>query len=250
MPISYSEVKRAAKARLRGRKPSAFLIAAVYLLITCVISLLVYRLTGYTAYIEELYEMYWDVLQNGAQPYLVAYPTVNPLGIVLSAALLLMSLVMTFGFEACCLQFGRGQQVHVRDLFNGFNQFFKVVALLFVRTLIVGVLSLFFVFPGVMAFYRYRTAVFVLMDHPEMGVFACLAETARQTRGHKMEYFLLDLSFIGWWIASYAVSYFAYLPFLDIFVAPYTGTARAIFHDRLNGRVEPVAPSQGETPVQ
>ena len=250
MPVSYREVKIDARQRLRGRKPSAFLVAAVYLLISCVISVLVYRLSGYSDYVDGVYKMCDDVMQNGAQPYMVPYPSVNPLGIVLSAALLLMSVVLEFGFEGCCLQFARREKAGVRDLFNGFNQFGRAVALMVLRTLIVCALSLLFVIPGVIAFYRYRTAVYVMLDHPEMNVFQCLAETARQTRGHKMEYFMLDLSFIAWLIVSYLVSYLVYVPVLDIWVSPYMGTARALYHDRLNGRYDPNAEPGGEDSVQ
>ena len=250
MPVSYGDIRRDARQRLRGRRPSAYLVAAAYLALSTVISLLIYRISGYSVYADALVKMYTDVLQNGAEPYLVQYPAVNPIGIVLAAALAVMSLILQYGFDSCCLQVARCEKAGVRDLFNGFNQFGRVAALLLLRALIIGALSMLCLIPGIIAYYRYRPAVYVMLDHPELSPVQCLTEAARQTRGHKIEYFVLDLTFIGWQILSNIVAYVVYLPLLDIWVAPYMGAATAILYDRLNGCYDPAAQYCAENPAE
>lgn len=58
--------------------------------------------------------------------------------------------------------------------------------------------SLLFIIPGIIAGYRYRFALYNLCENPEMGVMEALNMSKAQTRGHKWELFVLDLSFLGW----------------------------------------------------
>ena len=58
--------------------------------------------------------------------------------------------------------------------------------------------SLLLVFPGFIAFYRYRFAAYNLYENPDIGIFEALDRSKRQTRGMKMQLFNLDLSYFGW----------------------------------------------------
>ena len=94
--------------------------------------------------------------------------------------------------------------------------------------------SLLLVVPGIIAAYRYRQAIYILIDHPEMSVLECISESKRLMKGHKWELFVLDLSFIGWMILSAP-------PVLGLFVSiyttPYTGLTYALYYEALCGRV-------------
>ncbi len=50
--------------------------------------------------------------------------------------------------------------------------------------------------------YRYRLSYFVLMDHPEFSASQALRQATAMIRGHRMELFLLDLSFLPWILLS------------------------------------------------
>ena len=54
--------------------------------------------------------------------------------------------------------------------------------------------------PGIIKAYSYSMAFFIKADHPEYDWRTCLDESKRLTSGHKMDLFVLDLSFIGWGI--------------------------------------------------
>ena len=56
--------------------------------------------------------------------------------------------------------------------------------------------------PGIVAAYRYRQALYLLLDHPERSAWQCLRESSALMSGHKWELFVLDLSFIGWGIVG------------------------------------------------
>ena len=58
--------------------------------------------------------------------------------------------------------------------------------------------SLLFVIPGIIKSFSYAQMPYILMDHPEMGWKEALEESKRMMNGHKMDYFVLLLSFIPW----------------------------------------------------
>ena len=63
----------------------------------------------------------------------------------------------------------------------------------------------------------------MLLEHPEMGVMACIRESKRLMAGRKGELFVMDLSFIGWTILTI-------IPFVSIFVTPYMQTTFAAYY--------------------
>ena len=71
-----------------------------------------------------------------------------------------------------------------------------------------------------------RQALYLLLDHPEMGVTECIRESKRLMRGHKAELFILDLSFIGWALLSV-------IPFVSIYTIPYTEATYALYYCQL-----------------
>ena len=58
--------------------------------------------------------------------------------------------------------------------------------------------SFLFIFPGHMAFYRYRFANYILATTEEMTAGEAIAKSKELTYGNKFQLFVLDLSFIGW----------------------------------------------------
>lgn len=78
----------------------------------------------------------------------------------------------------------------------------------FTGNLILGILHKLFIFlwslllivPGIIKHYQYSMAFYIKADHPDYDWKKCLDESRELTNGHKMELFILDLSFIGWYV--------------------------------------------------
>ena len=96
----------------------------------------------------------------------------------------------------------RGGNPEIKDSFSGFDDFFSA----FKVTLLVGfytfLWSLLFIIPGIIKSYSYSMSVYVLADNKGMSARECIAESKKMTNGHKAELFVLDLSFIGWYLLS------------------------------------------------
>lgn len=75
---------------------------------------------------------------------------------------------------------------------------------------------LLFVIPGIIKAYSYRMTPWILADNPAIGYRRALKLSMDLTRGHKWNIFVLDLSFIGWYILGVLACGIGV-----IFVAPY-----------------------------
>ena len=55
-----------------------------------------------------------------------------------------------------------------------------------------------FILPGIIAAYRYRFAVYNLLENPDVGILEALRMSKWQSNGYKFQLFALDLSYLGW----------------------------------------------------
>lgn len=60
--------------------------------------------------------------------------------------------------------------------------------------------GLLFVIPGIVKSYSYSLMFFILAEYPDVGVTKAMNLSKEMTRGKKADLFVLDLSFIGWFI--------------------------------------------------
>ena len=137
---------------------------------------------------------------------------------------------ITFGVAALFLKQARdGKTMEIGELFRGFQEDFGGTFLLWLFTTIFTALwSLLFVIPGIVKSYAYSMGYYLKADHPEYTWQQCLSESQRIMKGHKMDLFIQDLSFIGWMIVG---SFCCGIG--TLWVMPYMMAARAQFYESL-----------------
>ena len=124
----------------------------------------------------------------------------------------------------------RRSQPAIGNLLDGFGMFPRVLFLIILQIVLIFLWSLLLVIPGIIAAYRYSFAVYVMIDHPEMSAMDCLRESKRLTTGYKRQLFLLDLSFIFWFILTMipVVGYIA-----QVYVTPYMESAKVLYYEQI-----------------
>lgn len=94
--------------------------------------------------------------------------------------------------------------------------------------------SLLFVAPALVKFCSYAMTEFIAVDHPDWTANQCITESRRLMDGHKMRYFCMLLSFIGW-VALVMIA--GMLPLVgglaQWFFMPYIESAKAAFYEEL-----------------
>lgn len=123
----------------------------------------------------------------------------------LSVAIIVVSGPLTFAVTKMFLTQARlGDKMKLEGLFDGFkgDLFGQTLLLGLLQTIFVALWSLLLVVPGIIKGYAYSMSYYIKVDHPEYDWKQCLDESQRMMKGHKMDLFLLQLSFIGWAIVG------------------------------------------------
>ena len=110
--------------------------------------------------------------------------------------------ILSAGFTLYCMGIRRHEVTEYGALFDGFSFTGKIIALNFVMSFFIFLWSMLFVVPGIIAYYRYRFALYNLYDNPSLNIMEALELSKRQTRGWKLEILKLDLSYLGWIVLS------------------------------------------------
>ena len=123
--------------------------------------------------------------------------------------------------------------VHVGTLFSAFNskEYWPIVKTQFITRVYIFLWTLLLVIPGIIKSYEYRFVPYILAENPDLPSDMVLARSKDLTDGHKMEIFVLDLSFLGWDILG--ILFFGIGGF---FVDPYSEATNAKLYERLSGR--------------
>lgn len=91
---------------------------------------------------------------------------------------------------------------------------------------------LLFIIPGIIKTYSYSMVPYILADNPSIGSGRAIEISERMTKGHKLDMFILDLSFIGWYILG-ALAFFIG----TFFVWPYYDATYAELYLTLRKRI-------------
>jgi len=128
-----------------------------------------------------------------------------------------------------------GCKMDLNDLFSGFSSDFGQNFLIgLMSSIFIALWSLLLVFPGIIKYYAYSMAYFIKADNPDYDWQQCIRASKELTYGHKGELFVLDLSFLGWYIVGSLL-----LGIGTLWVVPYHTAAKAVFYDQLVGGARP-----------
>lgn len=113
--------------------------------------------------------------------------------------LLLGGLVLV-GVSTFAMNLAKNKKARINDVFSNFNIYLKTLGLYLLVAIIVCVGFALFIVPGIILTLMLSQSFFILNDDNEKPVVECIKESVKMMKGHKWEYFVLQLSFIGWWI--------------------------------------------------
>jgi uncharacterized membrane protein len=105
---------------------------------------------------------------------------------------------LSLGIAIFGLQLRRFQLTNTGQVFSGFNNYGRALLLTLLETVFTFLWALLFIIPGIIAAYRYRLAVYILADNPEISPLEAIRISKEMMKGNKVKLFCIDLSFIGW----------------------------------------------------
>ena len=211
---SRETIKEYAKQAFNAQRKNCIIAVFLVLLIRNGYSS-INRLQSYSAQLESLTG--WSAIQFG--------PIFTLLSII-SIPVMLLLIVLTVNLNGVMIKAFYGQPITWSEPFSTlkFNFGRKLGGSLWAG-LWVFLWTLLFIVPGIIKAYAYSMTEYILASHPNVLATEAIKLSKRMTKGHKGKLFVLDLSFIGWYLLNILT-----LGILGIFyVNPYYHLTRAGF---------------------
>ena len=123
----------------------------------------------------------------------------------------------------------------IKDVFAGFNNLWGAFKVQFLVALFTALWSLLLVITGIIKAISYSMSIYVLAENKGMSALEAIRKSKEMMHGHKMDYFVLGLSFIGWLLLVSITFGIA-----AIWVTPYMSTTIANFYKKIKGESEPI----------
>ena len=126
---------------------------------------------------------------------------------------------VTFGFVDFFLKISRGEEASWKDLFSRVDLFIPFFIISFLVGIFTFLWSLLFIIPGIIAAIGYSQVYRIKLDNPDISAMDAIKKSKEIMSGHKMDWFLLMLSFFGWIILgifTLGILYFWLIPYMEV----------------------------------
>lgn len=144
---------------------------------------------------------------------------------------ILVTAPLAIGVNKYYIYFAKSQSPEMEVMFDGFKENFASSIILDLLTgLFVFLWALLFIIPGIIKAFAYAMAPYILAENPGMSATEALDQSQEMMQGHKMDLFILGLSFIGWILLGIVTLGIAF-----IWVIPYMHAANAEFYLEVSG---------------
>ncbi len=144
------------------------------------------------------------------------------------AVSLFFTMIVSMGALFVWLDLSNGKNAEINTLFEPFNDYKRYLVGGLWVTLYVFLWTLLFVIPGIIKQISYSQTFYIMRDNPEMKGDDARKLSMKLMHGHKMDFFLLQLSFIGWVLLAILTFGIGML-----WVAPYMYTAQGEFYKEI-----------------
>ncbi len=140
----------------------------------------------------------------------------------------LLCLPLSWGFVVYFLRLIRNQDISYGRLFDGYKDFGRIflAGLLVLLCEAIGFALL--IVPGIILSLMFSQTCFILKDDPQVSATDAMKRSMEMMNGHKMELFVIWLSFFGWGILAMLTCGFGFL-----FLLPYLYATLAHYYEDL-----------------
>ncbi|MBO4434033.1 MAG: DUF975 family protein [Bacteroidales bacterium] len=223
---SISQNKREARESLRGNWAPCVLAMALYIVVTmvCMSPSYMYQLLHPTF----SQDLAYAAQTNNITDMIGIYGGMSRMSSIGSLLQILILNAVTVGFMGAFLKFYREKDTAVAG--NMFNMAFKdyghKILGMFLMGLFIFLWTLLLIIPGIIKSFSYAMTPYILNEYPNVGVNDSIDISRKMMKGHKLDLFLLELSFIGWILLSILT-----LGIGLLWLGPYMQTSMSIFYE-------------------
>lgn len=143
----------------------------------------------------------------------------------------LLALPLYIGFISYILGLTRKEEVSLTDIFQDYKKIGLIVVTLIISYVFIIFGYILLIIPGIMIAFSLVMVGYLLADSKETSISEAkniIRESIEMMNGYKLDYFIFELSFIGWHFLGAITFGIAY-----IYVIPYFTFANTLYYQRL-----------------
>lgn len=153
--------------------------------------------------------------------------------IIVSLVLFVIRGAIRLGYCNFNMDIVENKDPQLGTIFSKFSMFGKAFLLELLTALMVTLMLCLLIIPGIIASYSLAMAPYIMADNPDITATEALKRSRKMMNGHKLDLFILHLSFIGWAILCGFTCGIG-----TLWLNPYRNTADAVFYLKLREEME------------
>lgn len=137
----------------------------------------------------------------------------------LDSLLGILMMPLGIGTTAFFVSLIENENFEAKNLFKYYHDFVKIIGVTVLMGLIVMLGYICFIIPGIILTLSYSLVPIILIKKPELGIVETLKYSREKMQGHKLDTFVLGLSFIGWAILgtlTFGILYIWLYPYMQL----------------------------------
>lgn len=110
----------------------------------------------------------------------------------------LLLVPLSIGLNAYMIGFVKNDELNRDTLFASYEDTYKIIGTTILMSFLIMIGMIFFIIPGIYLAFSYALVPYLLVTHRELSITETLELSRKMMNGHKLDYFILNFSFIGW----------------------------------------------------
>lgn len=143
----------------------------------------------------------------------------------------LLALPLYIGFISYILGLTREEEASLTDIFQDYKKIGLIIVTLIISYVFIMIGYILLIIPGIMFTFSLVMVGYLLADTKETNTSEArniIRQSREMMNGYKMDYFIFELSFIGWYLLGIVTFGIAY-----IYVIPYFTFANTLYYQKL-----------------
>lgn len=169
---------------------------------------------------------YSNIIKWNVDRFNIEYSATLTLVVIVSAILLFrifLGYILEVGGRKYFIRAAE-DDIEMNNLGFGFQsgRYMSIIITMLYRGVLVFLWTLLLIIPGIVKGYAYSMVPYILADNPNIGYYRAIELSNDMTMGHKLDIFILELSFLGWYflgLLAFGIG--------TIFVTPYENSTKA-----------------------
>lgn len=134
-------------------------------------------------------------------------------------------LPITIGLIHFFIKFVKTNEIDKNVLFEHYSEFWKIVGTMLLVDILIIFGAICFIVPGIILAFSYSLVPYLIVERKDLTITQTLELSRKMMYGHKLDSFVLALSFLGWILLSVLT-----LGILLIWLYPYMETTMTKFY--------------------